>query len=188
MNVKQKVRSCCFTIFFVLLAAGCFSTGNHAEKSERIAFINIAMSYLGTPYRFAGKSAKGMDCSGLVYRSVLDAFKKKVPRRSDALAQYTQKIRDEDIQPGDLLFFKTTKRISHVAIYLGAGKFIHAASDGPRTGVVISDLHEPYWRKTYVLAGRIIDKESIFSSEALGTHVMLRSEKNCTLHPEIKIP
>lgn len=127
-----------------------------------------------------------MDCSGFVYRSILDTFGTKVPRRSDALAVYTEKIRDEDIQPGDLLFFKTTNRISHVGIYLGAGLFIHSASDGPQTGVIISGLHETYWRKHYVLAGRINPAETLFSGEAAGMHIMLRNKKNCRIHPAIK--
>ncbi len=187
MNNKQRIYYYFFTLLFIVNAAGCFSAEKHNQPSKRIRLINTALHYLGTPYRYTGTTAKGMDCSGLVYRSILETFKKKMPRRSDALEAATQKIRDEDIQPGDLLFFKTTKRISHVAIYIGAGQFIHSASDGPRKGVIISRLSEAYWRKTYVLAGRITPEEAIFSTEAVGTHIMLRSEENCSLHPEITL-
>ncbi len=188
MKDKRKIPVCFFILFFILYASASFAAEKSAVHSPRITFINTGLGYLGTPYRFGGKSAKGMDCSGLIYRTVLTAFKKKVPRRSDALAKFTKKIRDEDIQPGDLLFFKTTHRISHVGIYLGAGQFLHAASDGPHTGVIISNLGESYWRKTYVLAGRLVKEEPLFSTEAVGTHIMLRTENNCTVHPAIKIP
>ena len=94
--------------FFYLFSAAAvipFLFGESAPKySQRIAFVNNALSYLGTPYRYAGHSSKGMDCSGFVFRNGADVLKLQMPRRSDALAEYAKRIADEEIQPGDLLF------------------------------------------------------------------------------------
>ena len=156
--------------FFYLFSAAAvipFLFGESAPKySQRIAFVNNALSYLGTPYRYAGHSSKGMDCSGFVFRNGADVLKLQMPRRSDALAEYAKRITDEEIQPGDLLFFNTAGGISHVGIYIGAGKFIHSASDGPHTGVIISNIQESYWKKTYRFACSIMKPEEILFDES----------------------
>jgi hypothetical protein len=102
-----------------------------------------------------------MDCSGLVYQAALDGPGISLPRTVSSLASRATRIRDAAREPGDLLFFNTTGRLSHVGIYLGGGTFVHAASDGPRTGVIISDLSEEYWKRTYSFAGRVLNAEDI---------------------------
>ena len=78
-----------------------------------------------------------------------------LPRTVLSLEQYAEKIPESEREPGDLVFFNTTGRISHVGIYLGNGEFVHAASDGPRTGVIVSNLSENYWNRTYRFSARI---------------------------------
>lgn len=174
--------------FFYLFSAAAvipFLFGESAPKySQRIAFVNNALSYLGTPYRYAGHSSKGMDCSGFVFRNGADVLKLQMPRRSDALAEYAKRITDEEIQPGDLLFFNTAGGISHVGIYIGAGKFIHSASDGPHTGVIISNIQESYWKKTYRFACSIMKPEEIFFAES-AVPFFSRTSENCRIHPDI---
>ncbi len=152
-------------VFFsvcLLVLLGCVSSQEKVE-SPRLKFINEAYKYLKTPYKYAGTTKSGMDCSGLIYRSALDSLNKALPRKASAIASYTTKIERADIQPGDLLFFNTFRnKISHVAIYIGDGEFIHSASAGKRTGVIISSLTEKYWKKRFVFAGRILPKEDIF--------------------------
>ena len=129
--------------------------------SNRGLFIQSARKYLGVPYVRGGTTPEGMDCSGLIFRATLDAFGEEVPRTVSALSARCDRITDHAREPGDLLFFNTTGRISHVGIYLGGGTFIHAASDGPRTGVIVSDLSEDYWRRNYRYAGRILLAEDV---------------------------
>jgi probable lipoprotein NlpC len=95
-----------------------------------------------------------------VYRSFHDALSVSVPRTTGGIHSWVEKIPDAELEPGDLLFFKTTSAgtISHVGIYTGKGRFIHAASDGPRTGVIYSELSENYWRRTYAGAGRALPR------------------------------
>lgn len=156
-----------FHFFFILLLLGTFSrlnaqssdfsSLNQAEaKRKREAFVNAALDYQGTPYIRGGNSKAGIDCSGLVCKAGTDALGVKLPRTVLSLEQYAEKIPESERERGDLVFFNTTGRISHVGIYLGNGEFVHAASDGPRTGVIISNLSENYWNRTYRFSARIL--------------------------------
>lgn len=87
-----------------------------------------AMGFLGVPYRRGGNSAEtGFDCSGFVRAMYEQTIGLVLPRRADEQAAATQVIDHSDLKPGDLVFFNTLRRTnSHVGIYMGDGKFIHA--------------------------------------------------------------
>jgi len=127
-------------------------------REARFRVITDAAKYLRVPYRSGGTSRAGFDCSGLVFRSFHDALGVSLPRTSDDLYSWSEKISLEEILPGDLVFFRTTSRgnISHVGIYTGEGNFIHSASQGPQTGVINSNLNESYYSRTFAGAGRAI--------------------------------
>jgi len=111
---------------------------------------------MGVPYVLGGSSRKGMDCSGFVYIAARDAGI-SLPRTAAEMYAVSTRISDSERKIGDLVFFKVGSSVSHVGIYLGNNQMINAASDGPRTGVVISKLTEPYWQSHYFCAGRIIN-------------------------------
>lgn len=185
--IRNTIRYFLFySIFLILSSRGLLFGGEPEAGSKRIIFINNAFKYLGAPYRYGGETEKGMDCSGLVCRCAADVLEMQLPRRSDSLAEYAVKIDENEVQPGDLLFFNTTGRISHTGIYIGAGKFIHAASDGPKTGVIISELAEAYWKNAYRQAGRIMPAESVFTGEA-ALPLFRRTERNSVIHPDIRL-
>ena len=128
-----------------------------AKTSSNV--LSRAVNVLGTPYRWGGSSpSKGFDCSGLVKYAFNDATF-DLPRTSNAMASgHGQKVDRKDLKPGDLIFFKLkSRRVNHVAIYLGNDRFIHA----PRRGksVTIDTLNKPYWNSHYVLAKRVLPKE-----------------------------
>jgi probable lipoprotein NlpC len=129
-----------------------------AYREARSLVINAAEKYENTPYRYGGLDESGMDCSGLIYTSFHDALKVSLPRSSSSLYLWVEKIDNAQLQPGDILFFKTdnTGKISHSAIFVGDGRFIHSASEGPETGVIYSSLNEQYWSSRYVGAGRAL--------------------------------
>jgi len=116
--------------------------------------VREALRYLGAPYKYGGTTASGLDCSGLVY-TVFASAGFKLSRSTQELYHRLPEVKGE-ILPGDLLFFNTTGGVSHVGIYLGTKKFIHAASQGPKTGVIISELDEAYYRQRYLGARRIL--------------------------------
>ncbi len=119
-----------------------------------------ASEFLGTPYRHGGTTPKGFDCSGFV-RHVFGTFGIQLNRSSSAQAAQGDRVNLEDIQPGDVLFFKTRGPkggISHVGIYLGNGEFIHAGAwGGPSKRVVkITELDSTYYSKRLVAARRFL--------------------------------
>ncbi len=124
--------------------------------SEDKKLITCLASWLGTPYKYGGNTKQGTDCSGLVLQVYKEVYNKDMYRSSaDQLKNVTQIARSE-LQAGDLLFFKISgENISHVGIYIGENKFIHAST---KRGVVINSLDEDYYKKYFFVAGRVIMK------------------------------
>lgn len=113
-----------------------------------------ALSYLERPYQFGAKELYRMDCSAFVQR-VFEVNGIKLPRSTAEQAQKGVQVSLEEIEPGDLLFFSTYKSgPSHVGIYIGKGKMIHASE---RAGIRIDRIDEPYWRRRFLFARRVID-------------------------------
>ena len=117
--------------------------------------ITRSLQLIGVPYKRGGNSSNtGFDCSGLVRFVYEETFGKLLPRRADEQARSTEKIAREELQPGDLVFFNTMRRtFSHVGIYLGEGKFLHAPSKGK--SVEIADMRQAYWHKRFTGARRV---------------------------------
>lgn len=115
-----------------------------------------AVSLVGSPYRLGGSSPEtGLDCSGLVGHVFRQVAGIALPRDSRALSEAGAPLAPGELQPGDLVFFNTSNRaFSHVGIYLGDDRFVHASSS--RTGVVmVSNLSERYWRTRFDGARRV---------------------------------
>lgn len=124
------------------------------SREARQKMIDYSKQFVGVPYVYGGASRSGMDCSGLIFTVANDAIGIKLPRSAAGIYSAVRIINDSEKEAGDLVFFKTVgSRISHVGLYLGNNQFIHAASDGPNTGVIISSLKESYWSRTYAGAG-----------------------------------
>lgn len=127
------------------------------SREARQKMIDYSKQFVGVPYVYGGASRSGMDCSGLIFTVANDAIGIKLPRSAAGIYSAVRIINDSEKEAGDLVFFKTVgSRISHVGLYLGNNQFIHAASDGPNTGVIISSLKESYWSRTYAGAGRFL--------------------------------
>lgn len=125
------------------------------QGAVSLRIVGEALAWLGVPYRYGGHGRNGVDCSGFVGAVLESAYPgASLPGRSSAYAGFGEEARGE-IQPGDILLFGAGARIAHVGIALSADAFIHAASQGPRTGVIISSLDESSWREDLVAARRI---------------------------------
>ncbi len=152
-----------------LLIVSCKSTSkirtskteNTSKEVSRIAkqVIEDASENIGSPYKAGGTDKKGFDCSGLVFVT----FKKAditLPRRSVDMSKVGRIINKDDIQKGDLIFFKTNGKseINHVGLVVEVNndeiKFIHSSI---KLGVVISSTKEPYYGKAFAQANRIIE-------------------------------
>ncbi len=130
--------------------------------TDRAASLALeAMSLVGIHYKLGGTSPdKGLDCSGLVRYVFREANGTELPRTSSEISRVGEKIDRKDLQPGDLVFFNTLKRaFSHVGIYLGDNKFIHAPSSGGAVRIDSMDLD--YWKARFNGARRIGEGETI---------------------------
>jgi cell wall-associated NlpC family hydrolase len=155
LNIKIPVP----LVIAVLLAAvvtGCMSSTPSRQQSSDAAAERIlqeAHALLGTPYQYGGTSSRGLDCSGLVYLSHQRAGV-RVPRTSVTQYQHSDPVDLGRLRPGDVLFFHLQPpKISHVAIYAGNARFIHAPSSGKQ--VSYDSLENPYWASHLVAAGRL---------------------------------
>jgi cell wall-associated NlpC family hydrolase len=116
-----------------------------------------AVSLVGSPYRLGGNSPQtGLDCSGFVGHVFKQTTGIQLPRDSRMISETAQPLDLTELQPGDLVFFNTLDRAySHVGIYLGDDRFVHASSS--RTGgVMVSRLGDRYWRQRFDGARRVI--------------------------------
>ncbi|MBC7983478.1 MAG: C40 family peptidase [Candidatus Obscuribacterales bacterium] len=115
-----------------------------------------AIAQVGTAYRYGGADLKGFDCSGLVF-FIHRELGLTVPRTAADQYSASRPVNVHALAPGDLLFFRTTntKRITHVGIYAGEGRFVHA----PQTGrtIELRDLRDDYYGPRLVGAGRLHD-------------------------------
>ena len=111
----------------------------------------VALRQVGVPYRYGGSSPSGFDCSGLVHYSYARAGL-AVPRTTAALWKKTAPVDARHMRTGDLLFFDIEGKMSHVGLYLGGGRFVHA----PSTGRVVSveRLDNAYYSRALIRAGR----------------------------------
>lgn len=135
------------------------STYSGSVSGTRASVLDNAENYLGAPYKYAGNTRAGFDCSGLVCK-VFDENKIQMPRRSQDQAKQGRSINISDARPGDLLFFATAggSAVTHVGIVhdiLNSGEvtFIHASTS---KGVIISSLNEAYWNKAFLFARSVL--------------------------------
>ena len=135
--------------------SGPLQTARNTFGGKASELVIQAMGLLGVPYKRGGISEeKGFDCSGFVRHMFEKSVGLVLPRRAEDQAKVTEEINRSELKPGDLVFFNTMKRtFSHVGIYVGDGKFIHA----PRPGksVRVDDMREAYWQKRFNGARRV---------------------------------
>ena len=147
-------------LLLIAALAGCAGSPEVAETPATRASdetarkaVAFAREMIGKPYRYAGETPAGFDCSGLVRYSYSRAGI-SMPRATPAQRSTTTLISVRSLRPGDLLFFdQEGKKASHVGIYLGDGRFVHAPSTGGR--VRTDSLGADYWKKHFVEARRV---------------------------------
>ncbi|MBA2239594.1 MAG: C40 family peptidase [Lysobacter sp.] len=133
-----------------------------ADPAAANAVLMRAISLVGTPYAYGGNTpAGGFDCSGLVNYIYQDMLDLRLPRTSAALAAYQgPPIQPAQLTAADLVFFGRPGKVSHVGIYVGEGRFVHAPSSGGT--VRLDHLDGPYWRDHYSGAKRVL-KQAAFT-------------------------
>lgn len=119
-----------------------------------------ARSWIGTPYSYGGSTKrKGTDCSGMIMKIFDEVYDLKLPRSSAMQHEVARPVKFDNMKPGDLVFFTTSKnarRVNHVGLYVGDNRMIHASSS---RGVMESSLGENYWKNAYHSSGCVIETD-----------------------------
>jgi cell wall-associated NlpC family hydrolase len=131
------------------------------------ALIDNAMQLIGVRYRWGGNTPQsGLDCSGFVRYVFNDTFGFLLPRKSAQMSKVGMEVGKEELRPGDLVFFNTMRHaFSHVGIYVGDNKFIHAPSRGK--SIRVDDMTKIYWEKRYNGARRMEGFESMTDEQRI---------------------
>lgn len=131
--------------------------GLRSDRDDNVALYKEAATWLHIRHVDGGTSRNGTDCSFLVYSLYKTVYHKTIERNSAAmLAQNCKRINRNKLKEGDLVFFSTGGKsksyVNHVGLYLKDNKFLHSSTS---KGVIVSDLEEAYYRKTWVCGGRV---------------------------------
>ena len=139
---------------FMFLLTGCNST-KVAKQQETVEqkLTNQYNQYKGTKYKYGGTDKRGFDCSGFTQKVYENAFQIKLPRTTKEISEVGKKVSKKKLKPGDLVFFRPSRKYKHVGIYMGDDFFIHSSTS---KGVIKSDLNNVYWDKKYRYAKRIL--------------------------------
>ncbi len=124
--------------------------GNAAEVKERLDA--QYRQWRGTRYRIGGLSTHGIDCSGFMYVTFKTKLGVVLPRSTEQQAEVGNAIERGELRTGDLVFFRTGRKLRHVGVYLERGRFLHASTS---RGVMISELDDSYWKAHYWMSRRV---------------------------------
>ena len=123
------------------------------KATSNVKLFQFVYDWIGTPYRFGGSSKKGIDCSAFTKELYTQVFNMDIKRSSRDIFSMVTPVGKDDLKEGDLMFFKIHSRsITHVGIYLGDGRFVHAANKG----VAISNISDEYYSKYFYRGGRML--------------------------------
>ena len=160
----RKVVFYTFAFFLFVLIVPQLCAQNEIKMSpgeaaiSRQKLVDYSKQFIGKPYASGGIGPNSFDCSGLIFTVSRESIGVQLPRTTKAIYNFCTEVSASEREAGDLVFFKTTSsgQISHVGLYIGSNQFIHAASDGPNTGVIISSLKEAYWKSHYFCTRRYL--------------------------------
>ena len=142
------------------------------EQLNNLPLLQQIDHWWGTRYCMGGDNESCIDCSAFTQTMLRNVYGVEVPRTAHEQYKFSTHIDDTELQEGDLVFFRSGNYISHVGLYVGNYKFVHASTSG---GVTISDLNDPYWGKKYAGAGRVVDSLNAGPSQQVERSVVGRT-------------
>lgn len=156
--MRRTPKSARHAIGALVMAVVVHSAAGQPSGGSRSEVVVQAMALLDVPYRYGGSTPAGFDCSGLVRYVFKAVTGRELPRRTEEMSRVGRPLRRSELLPGDLVYFNTfNSAFSHVAIYVGEGRFLHAPARGGR--VRIEGLDDRYWKSRFDGARRLIDDE-----------------------------
>ena len=155
--------------------------GNWNSPDERNLFIRVVKTFLGVPYRYGGSTLKGIDCSAFVKR-VYEIVDINLPRTAREQSQFGKWVKKNELEEGDLVFFKTRRINDHVGIYIGNNEFVHLSSRSREAKV--DNLEEPYFNKRFIRGVRVKELKKTSGTQARLQEPPIGSMDNLTALPE----
>jgi cell wall-associated NlpC family hydrolase len=167
--VKANVRATRNALLLILavVLTGCASSPDVVDRrqspvpvygtpvagdNERVSRLqDVFDRYEGTPYRYGGTTPRGFDCSGFIGQAYQEAFGMELPRTTSAMLSHGTPVSPQELQPGDVVFFRIRGKEQHAGIFMGGDDFIHASTS---VGVTRSSLNGYYWRDRFTQARR----------------------------------
>ena len=142
-------------LIFAMLVTAC-SVQPRLEgagwSADSEAIDSYYRDWQGTPYRLGGTGRAGLDCSAFVQNLYAEVFNQRLARTTERQAEQGFQILPGELEPGDLIFFKTGWKARHVGVYIGDNQFVHASTS---VGVTRSSLSNEYWRDAFWQARRV---------------------------------
>lgn len=143
-------------ILFAAAVVACASTGQHGSRADNgvaAKAAEVALSMQGRPYRYGGASPSGFDCSGLVQYAFRQAGA-SVPRTTEQQYRQVRQRHLHKLEPGDVIFFRTkSAKGTHVGIYIGDDRFVHALNSNHP--VRVDRIDTGYWNRQAIRAGSL---------------------------------
>lgn len=152
MNKKIGIILIIVQLVFISCGSKKIATTTISNKTKLESYFR---NYEGTKYKYGGTDKNGFDCSGFTQIMYKNAFKVQLPRTTIAQSKLGRKISKNKLKPGDLVFFRPTRKYRHVGIFIGDNMFIHSSTSN---GVTKSSINNVYWKKKYRYAKRILKK------------------------------
>ncbi len=126
------------------------------ETLTNTYLFNFIDEWWAVRYRYGGTTMRGVDCSSYTGQLLYTVYAVSMPRTARGQYGVTSRVRRDELQEGDLVFFNTRGFVSHVGIYLGDGYFTHSSCS---QGVTISNLNEAYYSKKFISGGRVVEQK-----------------------------
>jgi cell wall-associated NlpC family hydrolase len=151
MRITIKITS---VLTFLFLISSCGSS----KKAPRVITIQDKLEieyqkYKGIPFKYGGTTKRGFDCSGFVNTVYFNAFNIDLPRTTTLMSKQGEKKSKSNLKPGDLVFFRPSRKYMHMGIYVGDGQFMHSSTS---KGIIKSKLNNLYWKNKYRFSRRIL--------------------------------
>lgn len=151
MRITIKIASVLILLF---LMSSCGSS----KKATRVITIQDKLEieyqkYKGIPFKYGGTTKRGFDCSGFVNTVYFNAFNIDLPRTTTLMSKQGEKKSKSNLKPGDLVFFRPSRKYMHMGIYVGDGQFMHSSTS---KGIIKSKLNNLYWKNKYRFSRRIL--------------------------------
>ena len=153
LNKMNRFSLLISAVLIIFLSSCGSSKKASVARNNQVKLETQYQQYKGIAYKYGGTDKRGFDCSGFTQTVYSNAFNIQLPRTTAEMGKLGRKVSKNKLKPGDLVFFRPSRRYRHVGIFIGNNTFMHSSTS---KGIIKSKLDNPYWKKKYRFAKRIL--------------------------------